>query len=160
MEYIYTALLLHSAGKKINEENVKKVLTASGAKVDDAKIKALISALEGVKIEEVMKQSAVPVAVAAPEKKEEKVEEKKKEKPEDVEKKGNQDEHVLNGMKPDKTAQKNPDNRHLRFCEGIGKAEETEDGQREKRQDHFRVEEIPPLRDRRAHFCRPRPRRR
>lgn len=87
MEYIYTALLLHSTGKKISEENVKKVLTASGAKIDDAKIKALISALEGVKIEEVMKQAAVPVAVAAPVKKGEKVEEKKKEEPEDVEKK-------------------------------------------------------------------------
>lgn len=87
MEYIYTALLLHSTGKKINGENVKKVLTASGAKVDDAKVKALISALEGVKIEEVMKQSVVPVVATAPAKKEEKVEEKKEEKPEEAEKK-------------------------------------------------------------------------
>jgi len=89
LEYIYTALLLHSTGKKINEENVKKVLTASGVKADDAKVKALISALKGVKIEEVMKQAAVPVAVAAPAKKEEKVEgeKKKEEKPEEVEKK-------------------------------------------------------------------------
>ena len=87
LEYIYTALLLHSTGKKINEANVKKVLTASGTKVDDAKVKALISALEGVKIDEVMKQSAVPVLAAAPAKKEEKMEEKKVEKPEEVEKK-------------------------------------------------------------------------
>ena len=86
MEYIYTALLLHSTGKKINEENVKKVLTASGAKVDNAKVKALVSALEGVKVEEVMKQAAVPVVATAPVKKEEKVE-KKEEKPEEVEKK-------------------------------------------------------------------------
>ena len=64
MEYIYATLLLHSTGQKINEENVKKVLTASGAKVDEPKVKALISALEGVKIEDVIKQAAIPTAVA------------------------------------------------------------------------------------------------
>ena len=82
MEYIYTALLLHSTGKKISEENIKKVLTASGAKVDDAKVKALISSLEGVKIEEVIKQAAIPAApvAVAPAAKGEKVEEKKEEK--------------------------------------------------------------------------------
>lgn len=79
MEYIYTALLLHSVGQKITEENVKKVLTASGAKVDDAKVKVLVSALEGVNIEEVMKQTVMPVAPTQPIK-EEKVEEKKEEK--------------------------------------------------------------------------------
>jgi len=88
LEYIYTALLLHSTGKKISEENIKKVLTASGAKPDDAKVKALVSSLEGVKIEEVIKQAAVPTApVAAPAAKEEKVEKKKEETPEDEAKK-------------------------------------------------------------------------
>ncbi len=89
MEYIYTALLLHSAGKKISEENVKKVLTASGAKADDAKVKALVSSLEGVKIEEVIKQAAVPAApvATAPAAKEEKAEGKKEESPEDEAKK-------------------------------------------------------------------------
>jgi len=87
LEYVYTALLLHSTGKKINEENVKKVLTASGAKVDNAKVKALISALEGVNIKEVMKQAAVPVVATTPAKKEEKVKEKKEEKPEEAGKK-------------------------------------------------------------------------
>jgi large subunit ribosomal protein L12 len=86
MEYIYTALLLHSAGQQINEENVKKVLTASGAKVDDARIKVLISSLEGVNIDEVIKQTAMPVVAAAPVPKEEKTAEKK-EKPEEAEKK-------------------------------------------------------------------------
>ncbi len=89
MEYIYTALLLHSTGKKISEENVKKVLTASGAKADDAKVKALVSSLEGVKIEEVIKQAAVPAApvATAPAAKEEKAEGKKEESPEDEAKK-------------------------------------------------------------------------
>lgn len=88
MEYVYTALLLHSAKQEINEGNIKKVLDASGIKADDAKIKALVSALEGVNIEEVIKQTAVPVAVAAaPAAGEKKAEGEKKEKPEDTEKK-------------------------------------------------------------------------
>jgi len=77
MEYIYSAMLLHSLGKKITEDNVKKVLEGAGAKVDEARVKALISALEGVNIEEVIKQAAMPVA--APVAKEEKTEEKKEE---------------------------------------------------------------------------------
>jgi len=84
LEYIYTALLLHSTGQKISEANIKKVLTASGAKIDEAKVKALVSSLEGVKIDEVIKQSvisAAPVA-AAPAEKKEKAEEKKDESPE------------------------------------------------------------------------------
>ena len=64
MEYIYSAMLLHSAGKKITEENVKKILTAAGVKADDAKIKALTASLEGVDIEDALKTAAVPVAAA------------------------------------------------------------------------------------------------
>ena len=87
MEYVYSAMLLHSAGKKITEENVKKILTAAGVDVDDARIKALIASLDGVDIEEAIKSAAVPVAaVAAPagaapaeEKKEEAKEEEEEE---------------------------------------------------------------------------------
>jgi large subunit ribosomal protein L12 len=64
MEYVYGAMLLHSAGKEINVENLKKVMDAGGVKVDEAKIKALIASLEGVNIEEAIK-TAAPVAVAA-----------------------------------------------------------------------------------------------
>jgi large subunit ribosomal protein L12 len=67
MEYIYTAMLLHSAGKEITEENVKKVLTAAGIKPEEGRIKALTASLDGVNIEEAIKTAAVPVAaVAAP----------------------------------------------------------------------------------------------
>jgi len=66
MEYIYSAMLLHSAGKKITDENIKKVLTAAGVKADDARIKALTASLEGVNIDEAIKTAAVPVAAAAP----------------------------------------------------------------------------------------------
>jgi large subunit ribosomal protein L12 len=64
MEYVYSAMLLHSAGKKITEENVKKVLTAAGVKADDAKIKALTASLEGVNIDDAIKTAAVPVMAA------------------------------------------------------------------------------------------------
>lgn len=80
MEYIYSAMLLSSVGKKVTEANVKKVLEGAGAKVDEAKIKALVSSLEGVDIKEVVSQAALPVAtVPATTAKEEKVEEKKEE---------------------------------------------------------------------------------
>lgn len=84
MEYVYTALLLHSVGQQINEKNVKKVLEATGVKPDDAKVKALIAALEGVNIGEILKQAALPVAapVAAEAKPEEKKEEEEKKKEE------------------------------------------------------------------------------
>ncbi len=85
MEYVYSAMLLHSAGQPINEENVKKVLTAAGVKTDAARVKALVASLEGVNIDEAIKSAAIPVAAApaaaaAPaEKKEKKKEEKKEE---------------------------------------------------------------------------------
>ena len=67
MEYIYAAMLLHSAGKEINEKNVTSVLKASGVKADKARVKALVAALDGVDIEEAIKQAvAAPVATAAP----------------------------------------------------------------------------------------------
>ena len=64
IEYIYAGLLLHNAKKPINEESVKKVLTASGVTVDAARIKALVAALSEVNIDEVIKATAVPVAAA------------------------------------------------------------------------------------------------
>ena len=83
MEYVYAAMLLHKAGQKIDEASVKKVLEAAHVKVDDARAKALVAALEGVNIEEAIEKAAVAqVAMAAPaaghEHKAEKVDEKKK----------------------------------------------------------------------------------
>jgi len=66
MEYVYAALLLHSAGKDVNEDGIKKVVEASGVAVDDVRVKALVAALEGVDIAKVLSQAAVmPVAAAA-----------------------------------------------------------------------------------------------
>jgi large subunit ribosomal protein L12 len=83
MEYVYGALVLHAAGKPVNEDNLTKVLTAAGVKVDATRVKALTAALEGVNIDEALKAAAMPTAApaAAPaaEKEEKKKEEKKEE---------------------------------------------------------------------------------
>ena len=65
MEYVYGAMLLHSAGQEIDEANLKKVMTASNIKPDSARIKALVASLDGVDIEDAIK-TAAPVAAAAP----------------------------------------------------------------------------------------------
>ena len=85
MQYIYSAMLLHSAGKKIDEPGITAVLKAAGVAADATRVKALTAALEGVNIEEAMKTSAgfgmaAPAAApagAAPKKDEKKKEEKK-----------------------------------------------------------------------------------
>ena len=68
MEYIYTAMLLHKAGKEITEDAVKSVLKAAGVHADDARVKALVAALQGVDIAEAIKKAAVadPAMAAAP----------------------------------------------------------------------------------------------
>lgn len=78
MEYVYSALLLHSAKQEINEENVKKVLESAGLKPDENKIKALVASLQGVNIDEAIKTAAITTAAPAKEVKEEKREEEKK----------------------------------------------------------------------------------
>lgn len=67
MKYVYAALLLHSAAQPITEENVKKVITATGGQADEVQVKALVAALSEVNIDEALKSAAAmaPVAVAA-----------------------------------------------------------------------------------------------
>ncbi|PIT85519.1 50S ribosomal protein P1 [Candidatus Micrarchaeota archaeon CG10_big_fil_rev_8_21_14_0_10_59_7] len=65
MKDVYAALLLHSAGQKVTEDSVSKVLAAAGIKEDATKVKALCIALEGVNIDEAVKQAAVVAAPAA-----------------------------------------------------------------------------------------------
>ncbi|MEK6792523.1 MAG: 50S ribosomal protein L12, partial [Nanoarchaeota archaeon] len=82
MEYIYGALLLHKLGHPVTEENLKKVIHATGSQVDESKLKALIASLHGVDIGAELENANVAVAApagaahAAPAK-----EEKKEEKP-------------------------------------------------------------------------------
>jgi large subunit ribosomal protein L12 len=91
--YIHAALLLHSAKQTINEDNLKKVISASGLAVDEARVKALVAAISEVNIDEAIKAApigfapAAPAAAAAPveaakpkeEKKKKEVKEEKKE---------------------------------------------------------------------------------
>jgi large subunit ribosomal protein L12 len=72
MENIYAAMLLHKAGKEINEETVTSVLTAAGLTVDPVQVKALVASLSEVDIDEAIKaaptmMAAAPVAAGAPE---------------------------------------------------------------------------------------------
>jgi len=67
MEYVYAAMLLHSAENEINEKNVGAVLKAAGVSGDDARVKALVASLGEVDIGEAMSAAiAAPVAAAAP----------------------------------------------------------------------------------------------
>jgi large subunit ribosomal protein L12 len=91
MENIYAAMLLHKAGKEINEASVTKVLEAAGITVDTIQVKALVASLSEVNIDEAIKaapamMAAAPVAAAgaeskpaaaAPEDKKKKAEEEK-----------------------------------------------------------------------------------
>ena len=66
MEYIYGALLLHKVGQPVTEENLKKVISATGATVDESKVKTLIACLNGVDIaSELANASALAAAPAA-----------------------------------------------------------------------------------------------
>lgn len=93
MEYVHAAILLHTAGKPVNEENLKQVLDAAGVNADPIRIKALVASLSEVDIDEAMKSAttfapvaAVPTTAQAPaeaepaaKEKEKKEEEKEKE---------------------------------------------------------------------------------
>ena len=65
MEYVYAAMLPHSAEKEIDDKAVTAVLTAAGVDVDGARVKALVSSLGSVDIGEAMATAvAAPVAAA------------------------------------------------------------------------------------------------
>jgi large subunit ribosomal protein L12 len=91
MESVYSALLLHKAGKDITESAIEKILKAAGVEPDKSQISKLIAGLKDTDIEEILATaSAAPVAAApvsgggdapAEEKKEEKEEEEEEEEP-------------------------------------------------------------------------------
>ena len=70
MEYIYSAMVLYSAGKDITEDAIAAILKAAGVNADAAKIKALTASLEGVNIKEAIASASImaaaPAAAATP----------------------------------------------------------------------------------------------
>ncbi len=78
MEYVYSALLIHKLGAELTTDRVKKVLEAAGGHADDMKARALLAALDGVNIDEVVKQAAMPVAAPQAEAKAETKKDEKK----------------------------------------------------------------------------------
>ncbi|TFF84318.1 50S ribosomal protein P1 [Candidatus Thorarchaeota archaeon] len=66
MEYVYAALLLHKAGKKMTAKAMEEVMTAAGASPDKARIKALLAALKDVDIDEALTSAAAMPVAAAP----------------------------------------------------------------------------------------------
>jgi len=83
MEYVYAAMLLHKAGKEINEKNVSEVLTVAGVSADTSRVKALVASIAEVDIDEAIKSApammAAAPAPAATAAKEEKAEEEPEE---------------------------------------------------------------------------------
>jgi large subunit ribosomal protein L12 len=96
MEYIHAALVLHAAGKPVDEQGVTSVLRAAGVEVDEARVKALMAALEGVNIDEAIKSAAAVPVAATPAPAAEKAEEKPPEKKEEKEEK--KEEEALAGL--------------------------------------------------------------
>lgn len=83
MEYVYAAMLLHSAGKDITEEAVNNTLAAAGIEPDSIRIKALVAALSEVDIDEALKApvftAGAPPTAAPPEEEEAEAEEEPQE---------------------------------------------------------------------------------
>ena len=65
MEYVYAAMLLHKAGKEINEKNLTAVLNVAGVNADPTRVKALLASLSEVDIDDAIK-TAQPSMIAAP----------------------------------------------------------------------------------------------
>jgi len=84
MEYVYAALLLHKLEKEVNENNLKKVVSATGAEIEEAKIKSLVASLKGVNIEKELESANL--MKAAPSAEEAVKEKKKEEKPKEEKK--------------------------------------------------------------------------
>lgn len=86
MEYVYSALVLHSAGKEISEDGITKILEAAGVEPDESRIKALTASLDGVDIDEAIAEGvAMPAAGGAPEAAAEETEEPEEEEEEEEE---------------------------------------------------------------------------
>ena len=65
MEYVYAAMLLHSAKHEISEKSLGSVLESAGVKADSTKLKAMVASLKEVNIDGAIKSAAIPQAAPA-----------------------------------------------------------------------------------------------
>ena|SRR3989344_3146767 len=94
MEYVYSAMLLHSAKQEVTEDKVTKILQAAGAHPDSSRVKALIASLKDINIDDAISKAAV-VQAAAPAAAEAKHEGKKAEVKEEA---GKSEEEAAEGL--------------------------------------------------------------
>jgi large subunit ribosomal protein L12 len=64
MEYIYAAMLLHKAGKEVNEAGIEGILKTAGVEFDSARVKALVASIKNINIDEAIEKAAVAPAAA------------------------------------------------------------------------------------------------
>ncbi len=103
MEYVYAAMLLHKAGKEIDEKNLTDVLKAAGINADPIRVKALVASIAEVNIDEAIKSSptfmtAAPTAAAPAPAAEKKPAEEKKEKEKKEEEEKEKEEAAMEGL--------------------------------------------------------------
>ena len=66
MQYVYAAMLLHSAGKEVDQAGIEGVLKTAGVEFDEARVKALVASIKNINIEEAIAKAAVAAPAAAP----------------------------------------------------------------------------------------------
>ncbi len=66
MEYVYAAMLLHKAGKEVNEAGIEGVLKSAGVEFDSSRVKALVASIKNINIDEAIEKAAVTQVAAAP----------------------------------------------------------------------------------------------
>ena len=65
MQYVYAAMLLHSAKKELTEAHVEAVLKSASIDSEPAKVKAMVASLKNINIDDAIAKAAV-AQVAAP----------------------------------------------------------------------------------------------
>jgi large subunit ribosomal protein L12 len=82
MEYVYAAMLLHSAKKEINEGSLESILKSASVEYDSTRVKALVASIKNINIDDAIAKAAVAQvaapAAAAPKAEEHKEEDNKK----------------------------------------------------------------------------------
>jgi large subunit ribosomal protein L12 len=66
MESIYSALLLHKAGKNVTAAAIEKILKAAGVEPDKSQITKLVAGLKEKDIDEIIKSASATPIMAAP----------------------------------------------------------------------------------------------